>query len=322
MKRAPAPETAPVAPVAQELLETAGMRFRRFMEHSLPALVEGIARSWVETLGLTALPVEVSEVDDFGMSLEFVERWQPVLARVLFNYFRTELLDLDRLPASGPAILVCNHSGVLPYDELLLKVAIREGPAQVEDAKGSPGRDIRPLSEDFVINAPFAGSFLNRFGLVRASRDNAERLLRAGHIVAAFPEGAQGIGKLYRNRYRLQRFGRGGFVRLALRTGAPIYPVALLGGEESQPVLAQVRLPRPLRPTRLPITPTFPLLCPLGLLPLPSRWTVQVGEAIRVSGGADSAEDQSKVARLSEDIREKMQGMLSTLIARRQSVFL
>ncbi len=307
--------------MTQELLETAGMRFRRFMEHSLPALIEGVAKSWIETLGLTALPVEVSDVDDFGMSPEFVERWQPVLARVLFNYFRAELLGFDRLPESGPAILVCNHSGVLPYDELLLKVAVRAGPARVEGGQRWAGRDIRPLSEDFVINAPFAGSFLNRFGLVRASRDNAERLLRGGHVVAAFPEGAQGIGKPYRNRYRLQRFGRGGFVRLALRTGAPIYPVALIGGEESQPVLGRIRLPRPLRPTRLPVTPTFPLLGPLGLIPLPSRWSVQVGEAIHLAGGATAAEDQSKVAHLSEDIREKLQGMLSALIARRQSLF-
>jgi 1-acyl-sn-glycerol-3-phosphate acyltransferase len=196
---------------------------------------------------------------------------------------------------------------------LLLKVAARAA---------LPGCDIRPLSEDFAINAPFAGSFLNRFGLVRASRDNAERLLRAGHIVAAFPEGAQGIGKLYRDRYRLQRFGRGGFVRLALRTGAPIYPAVLLGGEEAQPVLARVRLPRPLRPLRLPITPTFPLLGPIGLLPLPTRWTIQAGDAIVIPGGPAAADDQSHVTHWSEQIREKMQAMLAALIAQRQSVFL
>ena len=259
-----------------ELLETAGMRFRRFMEQRLPALVEGLARSGIESLGLTAVPVEVSDVDAFGMSQEFIERWQPVLARLLSDYFRAELRGLEKLPAQGPAILVCNHSGVLPYDELLLKVAVREGGGQ----PGSPGRDIRPLSEDFAINAPFAGSFLNRFGLVRRTPDNAERLLRAGHIVAAFPEGTQGISKRYENRRRLQRFRSGGFVELALRTGAPIYPVAL---------------------------------GPIGLLPLPSRWNVRVGDAMRASEGETAAEDPSMVARVTEEVREKLREMLAAL---------
>jgi 1-acyl-sn-glycerol-3-phosphate acyltransferase len=288
------------------------------MEQRLPALIEGVTKSWIETLGLTALPVEVSEVDAFGMSPEFVARWQPVLSRVLFNYFRADLLGFDKLPPSGPAVLVCNHSGVLPYDEVLLKVAAREGPAP----GGNRGRDIRPLSEDFAINAPFAGSFLNRFGLVRASPDNAERLLAAGHVVATFPEGTRGIGKLYRNRYRLQRFGRGEFIRLALRSGAPILPVALVGGEEAQPVLARVRLPQPLRPRELPITPTFPLLGPIGLLPLPARWTVQIGDPIALPGGPAAAENQAHVMRCIEEIREKLQGMLDALIKRRTSVFL
>jgi 1-acyl-sn-glycerol-3-phosphate acyltransferase len=276
------PPSPPGFPAAPELLETAGTRFRRFMEQRLPALVEGVARSWIETLGLTAVPVEVSDVDAFGMSQEFVERWQPVLARLLSDYFRAELRGLEKLPAEGPAILVCNHSGVLPYDELLLKVAVRESGGR----NGSPGRDIRPLSEDFAINAPFAGSFLNRFGLVRASRDNAERLLRAGHIIAAFPEGTQGIAKRYENRQRLQRFHSSGFVELALRTGAPLYPVAL---------------------------------GPIGLLPLPSRWNIQVGDAIRASGGEVAAEDRSTVARVTEEVRAKLQGMLTALTSVRRS---
>jgi 1-acyl-sn-glycerol-3-phosphate acyltransferase len=193
-----------------------------------------------------------------------------------------------------------------------LKVAVRERPAP-----GTPGRDVRPLSEDFAINAPFAGSFLNRFGLVRASPDNAERLLRAGQMVAAFPEGSRGIAKLYRQRHHLQRFDRGGFVRLALRAGAPIYPVVLLGGDESQPVMAKVRLPKPLPRGQLPITPTFPWLGPAGLLPLPVRWTVQVGDPIALAGGASAAEDQSRVTGYGDEVRARMQAMLDALVARR-----
>ena len=291
-----------------------GARIRHLLERRLPGLIQGLTQGSIDALGLTAQPIQVSDVDAFGMSAEFVERWQPVLARVLESYCRAEVHGLEKLPASGPAILVCNHSGVLPFDEPLLKVAVHEGTAG--------HRELRPLCEDFVINAPFAGSWLNRFGLVRASQDNAERLLRSGNLVAVFPEGAQGIGKLYRNRYQLQRFGRGGFVRLALRTQVPIYPVALVGGEESAPVLARLRLPRPLRLSHLPITPSFPLLGPLGLVPLPSRWSVQVGEALVLPYSQKDAEDRPLVSRLTEEIREQLQQRLTGLVARRTSVFL
>ncbi len=241
------------------------MRFRTFMVRRLPALLEGLARSWIESLGLTAVPVEVSDVDAFGMSQEFIERWQPVLARSLSNTLRPELRGLEKLPAEGPALLVCNHSrllpgvlpsglvspGTVPYDELLLEIAVREA------RPSSSGRDIRPLCGDFAINAPFAGSFLNRFGLVRRSPDNAERLLRGGQIVADFQDG---------------------FVELARRVDAPIHPVAL---------------------------------GPISLLPLPSRWNLQVGDAIRAKTNPAAT----------EEVRQRMQGMLAALSDPRQSVF-
>jgi 1-acyl-sn-glycerol-3-phosphate acyltransferase len=314
--KTPKPTLAPAPEV--QLAETLGTRLRHLLERQLPAAIEGVAKSWVEALGLTAQPVQVSDVDAFGLSSEFIDRWQPVLERVVQNYFRAEVTGLEKLPRDGPAMLVSNHSGILPYDEILLSVAVRSGTRRT----GAPGLDVRALSEDFAINAPFAGSWLNRFGLVRASQDNAERLLQSGAIVAVFPEGAQGIGKLYRNRYRLQRFGRGGFIRLALRTQVPIFPVALIGGEEAQPVVARVRLPRPLKPPHLPLTPTFPWLGPLGLLPLPTHWRIQVGDPIVLAHSREDANNRALVASLSEDVRQKLQEMIDSLLRARKTVFL
>ncbi|HUB08047.1 MAG TPA: lysophospholipid acyltransferase family protein [Myxococcales bacterium] len=315
----PVPAREPASPSADQehLSETVGARLRNLFERQLPTLLEGLARSSVEALGLTAQPVPVSEVDAFGLSQEFVDRWQPVLARVLESYFRAEIAGVERIPNNRPAILVCNHSGILPYDELLLSVALRAATS----GRGS-GLNVRPLSEDFAINAPFAGSWLNRFGLVRASQDNAERLLSAGAVVAVFPEGSQGIAKLYRNRYQLQRFGRGGFIRLALRTQVPIFPVALVGGEEAQPVLARIRLPRPLQPPLLPLTPTFPWLGLLGLLPLPTRWRIEVGEPLQWRRPPADANDRPLVAALTEDVRQTLQAMLDRMLRERKTVFL
>ncbi|MHB1844020.1 MAG: lysophospholipid acyltransferase family protein [Deltaproteobacteria bacterium] len=296
-----------------EEVETAAGRVRDLVERRLPALAERLARTASETLGLLSPPREVPEVDGYGMSPEFFARWQPVVALALDRYFRLVTDGLEKIPLDGPALLVCNHSGVLPYDEILLASAI---------ASRHPARRlVRPLTEDFAIHFPFAGSWLNRFGCVRACPENAERLLSEGHLVGVFPEGSHGIGKLYRNRYRLQRFGRGGFVRVALRAQVPIIPIAFLGAEEAHPVLARIDLPRSLGLPYLPITPTFPWLGPLGLWPLPSRLYLQIGDPIRLDRPARDAEDRPLVARLAEEVRAQVQEMLDTLLSKRQSVF-
>jgi 1-acyl-sn-glycerol-3-phosphate acyltransferase len=299
--------------LATELLETAGERLRHFLEHTLPMTSEALMRGTVDALGLATIPVQVSDVDELGLSSEFVDRWQPFLKSVLERYFRAQLLGFENIPEEGPALLVANHSGLFPSDEVLLKVAVTEA---------SPGhRTLRPLVEDFVINAPFVGSWVNRFGGVRACPENAMRLLTHGEIAAVFPEGSHGIGKLFRDRYRLGRFGRGGFVKLALRTGAPLLPVAIFGTEESQPVLAKVQLPRSLGIPYLPITPTFPLLGPLGLAPLPARIVMQVGEPIRLGHRPEDAENRSLVAELTEEVRNRVQGLLDGLRTPLRSIF-
>ncbi|MHB8418505.1 MAG: lysophospholipid acyltransferase family protein [Myxococcales bacterium] len=305
------PETP--ATTASPPFETAGERLRRFFERGLPGLVDRLGRFTTEGLGLVGAPEPAPEIDDFGLSPAFFERWQPLVALVLRRYFRLVADGLEHVPVRGPAILVCNHSGVLPYDEVLVETAV---------AELHPGhRLVRPLTEDFAIHLPFAGSWLNRFGCVRACPENAERLLAAGHVIAVFPEGSHGIGKLYRDRYRLQRFGRGGFVKIALRAQVPIVPMALLGAEEANPVLARLDLPRSVGIPYLPVTPTFPWLGPLGLWPLPTRLFLRVGAPIDLGRGSRDAEDRPLVARLAEDVRAQVQELLDGMRAERRSVF-
>jgi 1-acyl-sn-glycerol-3-phosphate acyltransferase len=277
-------------------------------------MIDRLGRLATEGLGIVTPPESVPEIDDFGMSREFFERWQPTVAFFLHRYFRLKTSGLEKIPSSGPALLVCNHSGVLPFDEILLEAAV----AELHPER----RLVRPLTEDFAINFPFAGSWLNRYGCVRACPENAERLLADGQLVGVFPEGSHGMGKLYRNRYRLQRFGRGGFVKLALRAQVPIVPVALLGAEEANPVLARIGLPRSFGVPYLPVTPTFPWLGPLGLWPLPTRLFLKVGEPIHLGHAPREAEDRPLVARLAEDVRAQVQELLDGMIAERKSVFL
>ncbi len=222
------------------------------------------------------------------------------------------------MPLSGRLLLVGNHSGGLfPYDGVMIAEALRAH-------HPGGGRDARPLVEDFVYHMPFLGPVLARAGIVRASSQNARRLLAREQAVIAFPEGAKGLGKYYRDRYRLQRFARGGFVSLALQTGAPLVPVAVVGGEEIHPVLARWDwAARGLDLPYFPLTPTFPWLGLAGLVPLPTKWRIVFGAPIDLAGqhGPDAHRDDLLVNRLKEEIRERIQRMVVAALAERQSVF-
>jgi 1-acyl-sn-glycerol-3-phosphate acyltransferase len=253
-------------------------------------------------------------VDEMGRDPVYASRYAPFLDFLYKHYFRTRCDGIEHVPEAGRAILVANHSGALPYDALMLMRAVeREHPAR---------RQVRPLLEDEVFHFPYLGTFLNRLGGVRACPENAEKLLSEDQLVAVFPEGVQGTGKLYRDRYRLQRFGRGGFVKLALRSGSPIIPVAIVGAEEATPMLARFSwLARAFGMPHLPITPLFPLLGPAGLLPLPSKWRVRFGAPIDLGseGGAADADDRLLVARCADAIRDKVQTMIDDLLVERGS---
>jgi 1-acyl-sn-glycerol-3-phosphate acyltransferase len=254
-------------------------------------------------------------IDDFGRDPVYTTKVEPWLDFLYRRYFRVEATGIDNVPASGRAILVANHSGTLPFDGAILMHAIRkEHPSR---------RDLRPLVEDFVFHFPYLGVFINRIGGVRACPENAERLLEEDELIAVFPEGIQGIGKLYKDRYRLQRFGRGGFIKLALRSRAPVIPVSIVGAEETQPMVSKVTwFTRTFGLPYLPITPTFPLLGPLGLVPLPAKWRIHFGEPLDLAAehDADAADDRILVSHLAETVRSRIQGMLDDTLASRRSV--
>lgn len=255
------------------------------------------------------------EVDDFGFDPIYEQKVLPFFNFLYERYFRVEVEGVERVPNEGRCLLVANHSGTLPYDGVMIKMALkREHPAR---------RDVRWLAEDFIFHFPFLGSFSNRIGAVRACQENAERLLRKEALVAVFPEGVKGIGKLFKERYRLQRFGRGGFIKLCLRTQTPIVPVAVLGAEETNPMLARVEyLSKAIGLPYIPVTPTFPLLGPLGLVPAPTKWRMSFGEPLTFDGyGPEAAEDEILVGRLAERVRATIQGMLDRGVGERRSIW-
>jgi 1-acyl-sn-glycerol-3-phosphate acyltransferase len=258
------------------------------------------------------------EVDDFGRDPAFVTRVAPILEFLYERWWRVELRGTQHVPRGARVLLVANHSGgFLPYDGLMLAHALR---TRLPDG----GREVRPLIEDFVYGLPWVGPLLTRLGAVRASAGNVERLLAGEHAVAVFPEGVKGVGKYYRDRYRLQRFARGGFVALALRTGAPIVPVAIIGGEEIHPVIAKWQwLARALQLPYFPVTPTFPWLGALGLVPLPTKWHIVFGTPLDFAAehGRDAATDDLLVNRLKEQVRERIQRMVVEALRTRDSVF-
>jgi 1-acyl-sn-glycerol-3-phosphate acyltransferase len=291
---------------------------------SAPAMPEGMLDTARELLstdfylrkwGRLGLRNRSEEVDEFGHDPVYEGKVRPFFDFLYDRYFRVEAHGVERVPAEGRCLLVANHSGTLPFDGMMLRLAVqKEHPRH---------RDVRWLAEDLIFHFPFLGSFTNRVGAVRACQENAERLLESGALVAVFPEGMKGIGKLYKDRYRLQRFGRGGFVKLCLRTRTPIVPVAILGGEETNPMLARVEyLTRAFGIPYLPVTPTFPLLGPVGLLPAPTKWKLFFGEPIELQGyGAESADDEILVGRLAEEVRAAIQAMLDHAVGERRSVW-
>jgi 1-acyl-sn-glycerol-3-phosphate acyltransferase len=255
------------------------------------------------------------ETDEFGADRRFAEALEPVLEFLYAVWWRVEATGLEHVPSEGPGLIVANHSGVLPYDGLMVQLAVRhEHPAR---------RVCRMLALDMFALLPVLAPVLSKSGSVRANPENAERLLRRGELLGVFPEGVKGVGKYFRERYKLARFGRGGFVRIALRTGVPIVPCAVVGAEEIHPVVAKADwVGRPIGLPYFPLTPTFPLLGPLGLVPLPTKWSIDFGDPIDLrEHGPEAADDPILVNRISEEVRSTIQGMVDGRLARRRSVW-
>lgn len=250
--------------------------------------------------------------DEWGFDLEFAESVLPAFEFLFERWWRVEVEGVGNLPGQGRAMIVANHSGtVFPFDAIMIGTAIQK-------CHPHP-RWPRALVLDWVFELPFLSYLMRRLGAVPAEPANLSRLLDDEQAVMVFPEGVKGFGKPFSERYRTQRFGRGGFVEQALRTGTPIVPVAVVGAEETYPRIGEMGLlARLTGAPYIPVTPTFPLLGPLGLIPLPSRWRIVFLEPIDLSGHPpEAADDPSLVFDLAEEVRQRVQqGLYRGLVER------
>jgi 1-acyl-sn-glycerol-3-phosphate acyltransferase len=256
------------------------------------------------------------DVDEFGFDPEFTDAVLLGLLRPVYRrWFRVEVRGVENLPASGGGLLVANHSGTVPVDALMTMVAVHD--------EHPEHPFLRTLGADLVFQLPFVNDLARKGGATLATNADAERLLRDGHLVGVWPEGFKGIGKPFSERYKLQRFGRGGFVSAALRTGTPIVPCSIVGAEEIYPIVGDIpALARLLGLPYVPITPFFPLLGPLGAIPLPSKWLIEFGPPLTTAEyGPNAAEDPMLVFDLTDRVRQTIQQTLYSLLVQRRSIF-
>jgi 1-acyl-sn-glycerol-3-phosphate acyltransferase len=256
------------------------------------------------------------EVDEFGFDEDFTESFYlPVLRPLYRRWFRVEVRGIENIPAVGGGLVVANHSGTIAMDSLMTQVAVHdEHPAH---------RHLRMLGADLVFQTPLVGDMARKSGSTLAANPDAERLLSTGQLCGVWPEGFKGVGKPFSERYKLQRFGRGGFVSAALRTRVPIIPCSIVGAEEIYPMIGNMKtVARLLGAPYAPVTPTWPLLGPLGLIPLPSKWIIEFGTPIETADlGPSAADDPMLVFDLTDRVRETIQQTLYSLLMQRRSVF-
>jgi 1-acyl-sn-glycerol-3-phosphate acyltransferase len=256
------------------------------------------------------------EIDEFGFDPELTDKVLLAMMRPLYaKYFRVETRGLENVPAEGGALVVANHSGTIPLDSVMTQLALLD--------HHSGRRHLRMLGADLVFQTPIVGELARKTGTTLACNADAERLLRKGELVGVWPEGFKGIGKPFSERYKLQRFGRGGFVSAALRTQVPIVPCSIVGAEEIYPILGNMKtLARLLGLPYVPVTPTFPWLGPLGAIPLPSKWIIEFGEPIRTDAyEPEAADDPMLLFNVTDQVRETIQQTLYALLVDRGNAF-
>jgi 1-acyl-sn-glycerol-3-phosphate acyltransferase len=315
----PAPLDDDVPVRVREREPAGGIPVAEWVQALTAAAVETFGERWEQRLAemLAVLRRRVTgdfEVDEYGFDVEITERFLLAALRPLKEkWFRVELRGVENIPSEGGALVVSNHSGTIPVDGLMTM-------ASVHDATG---RHLRPLGADLVFRMPFIGELARKSGATLACNEDAQRMLSGGELVGVWPEGFKGIGKPYADRYKLQRFGRGGFVSAAIRTGVPIVPCSVVGAEEIYPLVGNVpALARLLGIPYLPITPFFPWLGPLGMVPLPSKWLIEFGEPIRTDAYDEgAADDPMLVFNVTDQVRETIQQTLYSLLMQRRSVF-
>ena len=254
------------------------------------------------------------DVDIFGFDRELTELLLPIIEPFTRYWWRVDVIGNERIPAEGPALLASNHAGAIPLDGMVLRGVVWQRP---------PHRHLRMLVADLGFTIPFFSHIVRKTGNTMATPEDTYRLLRMGELVAVFPEGFKGVGKGWRNRYRLQRFGRAGFVEVAIRAQVPIVPVAVVGSEEIYPMLADVRpLARLLGLPYFPITAQFPLLGPLGLVPLPAKFIVEFCEPIPTDDiDPDQASDPMVVFDVADRVQQSIQHTLLKNLKLRRTIF-
>jgi 1-acyl-sn-glycerol-3-phosphate acyltransferase len=244
-------------------------------------------------------------VDPFGFSMEYALAAVAPLVWMYRHYHRVRTYRIERAPP-GRVILVANHSGQLPVDAAMMAIALL--------FEANPPRVLRSMVEKWVPTLPYVSTFMARTGQIVGTPENCRRLLEAEEAILVFPEGVRGIAKLWPQRYQLQEFGLG-FMRLALETGAPILPVAVIGAEEQAPALMHLTpVAKLLGFPALPITPT---ILPL---PLPSRYHLHFGEPIRFNGRAD--DEDAELDKKVRQVRTTLQAMIHEGLQQRTSIFL
>ncbi|WP_040710539.1 lysophospholipid acyltransferase family protein [Nocardia takedensis] len=256
------------------------------------------------------------QIDEFGFDEHLLESViLPALRPMSDLWFRVQVSGMQNIPEVGGALIVANHAGTVPLDGLMLQLAVHDHhPKQ---------RALRLLAADLIFEMPVLGAMARKAGHTLACREDAERLLRSGELTGVFPEGFKGVGKNYADRYKLQRFGRGGFVAAAVRTGVPIIPCSIVGSEEIYPKLADLKpLARLLGLPYFPVTPLFPHLGPLGAVPLPSKWYIEFGEPITTTSyEPEAADDPMTMFEVTDQVRETIQQTLYRLLTKRRGAF-
>ena len=312
------PSSAGSAEDSAEQIEAVIREFeQRRADSSTPAPNELVSRIATAADFLRKRLAGDYDVDEFGFDPQYNEAVVlPVLRFFFEKWFRVDVSGIENVPAEGAALIVANHAGTLPFDGPMLSVAVHDHhPAH---------RDVRLLAADMVFDMPGFGSVARKAGHTMACNADANRLLGSGELTAVFPEGYKGLGKNFRDRYKLQRFGRGGFVSAALRAKAPIIPCSIIGSEEIYPMLADVKLlARVLGVPYFPVTPFFPLAGPLGLVPLPSKWHIAFGAPIETADFDEHAADDPMITfEVTDNVRETIQQTLFQLLGKRRNTFL
>ena len=255
-------------------------------------------------------------VDEFGFDPQWTESFITVFKALYRDYWRVESTGVANVPSAGRALLVANHAGVLPWDGTMIKTAVF--------TEHSQPRHVRALVASQFMSMPLMSWFMRRTGQAVGHPDDTRRLLERDELVLVFPEGTRGTGKSFKDRYRLRRFGRGGFVATAIRAQAPIIPISVVGSEEIYPMIGDLGpLARFFGLPYFPVTPFWPWFGPLGMIPLPSKWRIQFHPPVDVSDlPPTAAEDQHIVMSLADEVRDTIQKGIYDNLKLRRGVFL